>query len=424
MQINCIQKDQQILLFSVFRKHFFRDQTYYLKLTKKQILMSHERQFVKTKYILDLNPKIEFEWIIKNQQLVGFLFPYQNKMKEFYGDSQNLNELKQILGKLILFKSLTVHYKLIRNLDQGTFGQISLQQNYITGNMFAIKTLINTNKSVLYQIENEIKILRTLNHPNILSIQEVFLTNLTYSIITEFVEGRNLKKYITEIQEFQEQTILQLLKVQLFEGLVYIHNMGIIHRDIKPANIMINNNGILKIIDFGLSCFIGNQLQENPKCGTSGFCAPEILQHNDNNISYDYKVDVFSAGCVLYKILTSKGLFDADTSAEVLKKNRNCLFIIKEQGRLFDLVRTLVQQNPLERLSSDQALYLIKSMIQDDTFDVNAWYRQQFNSNQSTTISNQSLTPKQSAHIKSHQKTYSSPNYSRNFFPSSLKSYR
>ncbi|CAD8135645.1 unnamed protein product [Paramecium pentaurelia] len=423
MQINCIQKDQQILLFSVFRKHFFRDQTYYLKLTKKQILMSHERQFVKTKYILDLNPKIEFEWIIKNQQLVGFLFPYQNKMKEFYGDSQNLNELKQILGKLILFKSLTVHYKLIRNLDSGTFGQISLQQNYITGNMFAIKTLINTNKSVLYQIENEIKILRTLNHPNILSIQEVFLTNLTYSIITEFVEGRNLKKYITETQEFQELTILQLLK-QLFEGLVYIHNMGIIHRDIKPANIMINNNGILKIIDFGLSCFIGNQLQENPKCGTSGFCAPEILQHIDNNISYDYKVDVFSAGCVLYKILTSKGLFDADTSAEVLKKNRNCLFIIKEQGRLFDLVRTLLQQNPLERLSSDQALYLIKSMIQDDTFDVNAWYRQQFNSNQSTTISNLSLTPKQSAHIKSHQKTYSSPNYSRNFFPSSLKSYR
>ncbi|CAD8139336.1 unnamed protein product [Paramecium octaurelia] len=422
MQINCTEKDQQILLFQVFRKHFFRDQTYYFKLTKNQILMSQESQFVKTKYSLALNLDTQFEWVVRNQQLVGFLFPYQNRMKEFNGDCQNMNELKQALGKLIFFKSLTVHYKLIRHLDSGTFGQISLQQNYITGKLLAIKTLINTNKSMLYLIENEINILRTLNHPNILSIQEVFLTNLTYSIVTEFVEGKNLKTQITEISEFSESTILKLLK-QLFEGLTYIHHMGIIHRDIKPANLMITKNGMLKIIDFGLSCFISNQFQEHPKCGTSGFCAPEILQNFDHKITYDYKVDVFSAGCVLYKMLTSKGLFDADTSAEVLRKNRNCLYFIKEQGRLFDLARTFLQQNPLERLSSYQALQLITSMIEDDTLDVNLWYRKQFNSNQST-ASNLSPTPKQSAHSKSHQKTQSSPNYSRNFFPSSSKTDR
>ncbi|CAD8139541.1 unnamed protein product [Paramecium pentaurelia] len=422
MQINCQQNDQQILLFTVFRKHFFRDQSYYLKLSKKQILMSQECQFVKTKYILDLNPQTQFEWIVRDQQLIGFLFPYQNKMKEFFGDSNNLIELKQRLGKQILFKSLTVHYKLIKYLDSGTFGQISLQSNYISKQLVAIKTLINSNKSAQQQIENEIKILRTLNHPNILSIQEVFLTNLTYSIITEFVEGKNLKKLIQEKSEFQELTILQLLK-QLFEGLSYIHKMGIIHRDIKPANIMLSKNGILKIVDFGLSCYMGNQLQETPKCGTPGFCAPEILQNIDNQVIYDYKVDVFSAGCVLYKILTSKGLFDADTSVEVLKKNKNCLFIIKEQGRLFDLVKTMLKQNPLERLSSEQTLLLINLMIEDDTLDVNTWYRHQFNSNQSTS-SNICLTPKQSAYCKSLQKTQSTPNYSRSFFSISSKTYR
>ncbi|CAK85189.1 unnamed protein product (macronuclear) [Paramecium tetraurelia] len=422
MKFNCTENDQQILLLQVFRKHFFSDQTYYLKLTRNQILMSQESQFVKTKYNLALNSETQFEWVVRNQQLVGFLFPYQNKMKEFNGDSQYLNQLKQALGKLIIFKSLTVHYKWMQYIDSGTFGQISLQQNYITGKLFAIKTLNNTNKSMSYLIENEIKILRTLNHPNILSFQEVFLTNLTYSIITEFVEGKNLKTQITEISEFSESYILKLLK-QLFEGLTYIHHMGIMHRDIKPANIMITNNGNLKIIDFGLSCFFSNQFQEHPKCGTSGFCAPEILQNFDHKISYDYKVDVFSAGCVLYKMLTSKGLFDADTSAEVLRKNRNCLYFIKEQGRLFDLARTFLQQNPLERLSSDQALQLITSMIDNDTLDVNLWYRKSFNSNQ-LTVSNLSPTPKQSAHTKSYQKTQSSPNYSRNFFPSSLKTDR
>ncbi|CAK75264.1 unnamed protein product (macronuclear) [Paramecium tetraurelia] len=432
MQINCQQKDQQILLFTVFRKHFFRDQSYYLKLSKKQILMSQECQFVKTKYVLDLSPDTQFEWIVRNQQLVGFLFPYQNKMKEFFGDSHNLTELKQILGKQILFKSLTIHYKLVRYLDSGAFGQISLQQNYINGQLIAIKTLINTNKSAQYLIENEMKILRALNHPNILSIQEVFLTNLTYSIITDYIEGKNLRKLILENSELQELTILQIAQVkilklffqQLFEGLSYIHKMGIIHRDIKPANLMLSKNGMLKIIDFGLSCYIGNQFQENPKCGTPGFCAPEILQNIDNNVAYDYKVDVFSAGCVLYKLLTFKGLFDASTSAEVLKKNKNCLFIIKEQGRLFDLVKTMLKQNPLERLSSEQALQLIKSMIEDDTLDVNIWYRLQLNSNQSTQ-SNIILTPKQSAQSKSLQKFQSTPNYSRrSFFSSSLKTYR
>ncbi|CAD8133277.1 unnamed protein product [Paramecium octaurelia] len=422
MQINCQQTDKQILLFTVFRKHFFRDQSYYLKLSKKQILMSQECQFVRTKYILDLSSETQFEWIVRNQQLVGFLLSYQNKMKEFYGDSHNLTELKQRLGKQILFKSLTIHYKLVRYLDSGAFGQISLQQNYITGQHIAIKTLINTNKSAQYLIENEIKILRALDHPNILSIQEVFLTNLTYSIITDYIEGKNLKKLISENSELQELTILQLAQ-QLFEGLSYLHKMGIIHRDIKPANLMLSKNGILKIIDFGLSCYIGNQSKENPKCGTPGFCAPEILQNIDNNVAYDYKVDVFSAGCVLYKLLTFKGLFDASTSVEVLKKNKNCLFIIKEQGRLFDLVKTMLKQNPLERLSSEQALQLIKSMIEDDTLDVNIWYRHQLNSNQSTQ-SNIILTPKQSAHSKSLQKFQSTPNYSRSFFTSSLKTYR
>ncbi|CAD8061042.1 unnamed protein product [Paramecium sonneborni] len=361
--------------------------------------MSQECQFIKSKYILDLNTETQLEWIVKNQKLIGFLFPYQNKMKDFYGNSQDLLDLKQRLGKQIIFKSLRVHYKFIRYLDSGSFGQVSLQQNNITGNMVAVKTLINTSKSIQNQIENEIKILRTLDHPNILSIQEVFLNSVTYSIITEFIEGKNLKKQMIEISEFSELSILKLF-CQLFEGLSYIHSMGIIHRDIKPSNIMLTKSGKLKIVDFGLSCFIGNQLQETPKCGTLGFCAPEILQNINIKAMYDYKVDVFSAGCVLYNILTSKGLFDADTSVEVLKKNKNCIFIIKEQGRLFDLVRILLKQNPLERLSSYQTLQLIKSMIEDDTLDVNTWQRQKCNSNQST-LSNIILTAKQNPNSKS-----------------------
>ncbi|CAD8053080.1 unnamed protein product [Paramecium sonneborni] len=142
MLINCQENDLQILVFSVFRKHFFRDQSYYLKLSHTQIMMSQECQFMKTKYILDLNSETQFEWIVRNQQLVGFLFPYQNKMKDFYGDSKNLSELKQRLGKQIIFKSLTIQGRLDKfnyNKTIQLVNQLLLKHQLIQLNLHNIK---------------------------------------------------------------------------------------------------------------------------------------------------------------------------------------------------------------------------------------------------------------------------------------------
>ncbi|CAD8184973.1 unnamed protein product [Paramecium pentaurelia] len=418
MQFKSKQNDQQILHFTVIRKHFFLDRIYYLKLEKDFIIMSSETDFKKPKYYLSLSPDTEFEWIIRNQQLVGFLFPYRNKIKEFYGDKNHLTQFKLQLGKIILFKSLIVHYKFLLYLDQGAFGSVSLQSNYITENKFAIKALTASNKQLQKQIMNEITTLRSLDHPNILKLYEVFKTNSTYYLVTEYIDGKNLKQLSNEIHQMQDNSILCLLK-QLFEGLNFIHKNNIIHRDIKSANLILQKDGLLKIIDFGLACFDGDQLKDYPKCGTPGYCAPEILQNIGNKNQYDSKVDVFSAGCVLYKLLTSKSLFEAETSKQVLKKNKNCLFHIKEQGRLFDLTKILVRQNPLDRPTSLQTLQLIQKMIDDESFDVNIWYRNTFNCNQSTS-SLLSNTPKNVNLSKSNLKTLSTPNSSIQFFSNQI----
>ncbi|CAD8080929.1 unnamed protein product [Paramecium sonneborni] len=414
MQFISNQNDQKILHFNVTRKHFFLDRNYCLKYEKQTLIMSSGTDFKKPKYVLELSPDTEFEWIIRNQQLIGFLFPYQNKMKEFYGDSDDLQKLKKQLGKTILFKSLIVHYRFLLDLDQGAFGIVSLQYNYITNNKFAIKTLTASNKQCQKQIMNEIMTLRYLDHPNIIKLYEVFKTNQTFSLVTEYIDGKTLKQLSTEVNQIQDIQILCLLK-QLFEGLSFIHKNNIIHRDLKPSNLILQKDGLLKIIDFGLACFDFDQLQNSLKCGTSGYCAPEILQNLANKNQYDSKVDVFSAGCVLYKLQTSRSLFEAETSKLVLKKNKNCLYHIKQQGRIFDLIRILVKPNPLDRPTSLQVFQLIQKMIEDDTFDVNTWYRNTFNTNQS--IQNLPNNTSNNGNLSNSQlKTLSTPNSSIQFF--------
>ncbi|CAD8151513.1 unnamed protein product [Paramecium octaurelia] len=418
MQFNSKQNVQQILHFTVIRKHFFLDRFYYLKLEKEFIIMSSEKDFKNPKYNLQLSSETEFEWIIRNQQLVGFLFPYKNKIKEFYADKSHLNDLKSRLGKILLFKSLLIHYKFLQYLDQGAFGSVSLQYNFTTENKFAIKTLTVSNKYLLKYIMNEITILRSLDHPNILKLYEVFKTNSTYSLVTEFIDGKNLKQLSNDCPLMQDNSILDLLK-QLFEALCFIHRNNIIHRDIKLANLILQQDGVLKIIDFGLACFDGEQLKNHPKCGTPGYCAPEILQNVGNKNQYDSKVDVFSAGCVLQKLLIFKSLFETETLKEVQKKNKNCSFQIKEKGRLFDLMKILVKQNPQDRPTSKQVLQLIQNMIDDVSFDVNTWYRNTFNWNQSTSILF-SNTPKNGNISKSLFKTQSTPNSSMQFISSTM----
>ncbi|CAK72996.1 unnamed protein product (macronuclear) [Paramecium tetraurelia] len=418
MQFNLKQNAQQILHFTVIRKHYFIDRFYHLKLEKEFIIMSSENDFKQPKYVLQLTPETEFEWIIRNHQLVGFLFPYRNKLKEFYGNKSHITELKFQLGKILLFKSLLIHYKFLLYLDKGAFGSVSLQFNFTTENKFAIKALTVSSKYLLKQIMNEITILRSLDHPNILKLYEVFKTNSTYSLVTEFIDGKNLKQLSKDWSQMQDNSLLDLLK-QLFEGLSFTHKNNIIHRDIKLANLILQNDGVLKIIDFGLACFDGDQLKNHPKCGTPGYCAPEILQNVGNKNQYDSKVDVFSAGCVLYKLLTFKSLFETDSSKEVQKKKKNGSFLIKEQGRLFDLTKILVKQNPLDRPTSTQVLQLIQNMIDDDSFDVKNWYRNTFNCNQTTSIF-LSNTPKNGNLSKSLFKTQSTPNSSIQFISNTM----
>ncbi len=143
-------------------------------------------------------------------------------------------------------------------------------------------------------LTNEIKILRRVNHPNIVKLYEVYEFGEEICLVMEYVDGEKLFNYIINNRKLSEEETSVITK-QLFFSLHHLQIHDIIHRDIKPENVLIvkgpDDQPIVKLIDFGLSTF-NRRRDIIKKCGTAGYVAPEVL----NSKYYDFSADVYSVG--------------------------------------------------------------------------------------------------------------------------------
>ena len=156
------------------------------------------------------------------------------------------------------------------------------------------------------EIKNEINILKSLSHPNIVKIYEFFDTAVDYYIVTEYCKKGELFDYINN--KYSERQ-LAVLFYQVFSGLCYLHEKKILHRDLKLENLMISeiekdiNTGEeyfwMKIIDFGTAKIFERKKKEKEIIGSSYYIAPEVLKKN-----YNEKCDTWSVGVILYMTLT------------------------------------------------------------------------------------------------------------------------
>jgi calcium-dependent protein kinase len=146
---------------------------------------------------------------------------------------------------------------------------------------------------------NEIKILLKLDHPAIVKIYGLFESDGHVFVVLEYVKGGSLQEIIKSDHKFTETELL-LLSRNVFQTLNYLHSKNVIHRDVKFENILIVDREKMKIklIDFDLACFYDPSSEFAKKsCGTPGYIAPEVFTNN-----YDFKVDVYSAGLLLYSL--------------------------------------------------------------------------------------------------------------------------
>ena len=254
-------------------------------------------------------------------------------------------------------------YHKIKLLGQGSFGTVYLVKNKKLNNNFAMKIIEKSSddEEKEDEIKNEINILRKLDHPNILKINDFFSTKKEYFLITEFCPEGELFYEIKNFAPFDEALAGWYMK-QILSAVNYCHKSKIIHRDLKPENILIyqrNKKGFnsIKIIDFG-TAILFNKKDKN-LAGSIYYLAPEIISKNRK---YTEKCDIWSCGIIMYILLTGKPPFNGDSDEEILKKIlQNRLDLEKYPWSVIslkakDLIKKLLETDTKKRITAEEAL--------------------------------------------------------------------
>jgi calcium-dependent protein kinase len=255
-------------------------------------------------------------------------------------------------------------YKKLNFLGEGSFASVYRVQNRITDSIRAMK-IINKNSGVTAQddqeIFNEINILRTLDHPNILKIFEFYSNKDSYSIVTELCTGGELFQEIIDRGPFNENYTAYVM-FQIFSAINYCHNMHIVHRDLKPENILIvdrdkNNYPRVKICDFGTSKMFEKGAVQRKLVGSSYYIAPEVLKKH-----YDEKCDIWSCGVILYILLSGRPPFGGENDKEIMDRVSTGKYDLqsnpfnKVSKSCIDLIQKLLIMDPKKRINSQEAL--------------------------------------------------------------------
>jgi len=216
------------------------------------------------------------------------------------------------------------HYKILEKIGEGGMGEVFLAEDTKLERKVALKFLprhLTADKGAQKRFEREAKAAAALNHPNIVTVYEIGEHEGQVFIAMEYVEGRTLKELIAETltpSALHPIPIPQVLDIatQIASGLAAAHAKGIVHRDIKPQNILVDNDGRVKILDFGLAKLkgISSLTKESSTLGTVHYMSPEQTMGKD----VDHGTDIWSLGVVIFEMLTGKLPFKGDYEQAVI----------------------------------------------------------------------------------------------------------
>ena len=206
------------------------------------------------------------------------------------------------------------NYIMKKDLGEGNFGKVKLAIFEPTGEEFAIKILNKKKikKQMKKQIIREKEIITKLNHINIVTVYTIIDTKEDYYIVMEYCKLGELFDYIVKKKKLSEEESANYF-YQLINGVEYIHSQGFAHRDLKPENLLLTEDKVLKIIDFGLSHEFNDELFLKTKCGSPSYAAPELIALPKYN---GFKIDIWCCGIILYSMLCGYLPFDTESETE------------------------------------------------------------------------------------------------------------
>ncbi|XP_059384600.1 serine/threonine-protein kinase MARK2 isoform X8 [Carassius carassius] len=248
------------------------------------------------------------------------------------------------------------NYRLLKTIGKGNFAKVKLARHVLTSKEVAVKIIDKTqlNSSSLQKLYREVRIMKLLNHPNIVKLFEVIETEKTLYLVMEYASGGEVFDYLVAHGRMKEKEARAKFR-QIVSAVQYCHQKCIVHRDLKAENLLLDADMNIKIADFGFSneFTVGNKL--DTFCGSPPYAAPELFQGK----KYDGpEVDVWSLGVILYTLVSGSLPFDGQNLKElrerVLRGKYRVPFYMSTDCE--NLLKKFLILNPTKRGSLEQQI--------------------------------------------------------------------
>ena len=271
------------------------------------------------------------------------------------------------------------NYHFIKLIGKGNFGEVYLSQKNGSQELYATKKMARSvyERPPLWErLINEIQILKSVNHPNIVKFKDSKKTQNSYYLMTEYINGgsltSNLKKYMSIHHKPFPEDIVQYLMKQIVSALYYLHLNKIIHRDLKLDNILVHYNSEydkqalnlkncqVKLIDFGFAKVLNNGLTFTA-LGTPHNMEPVILKQistGEKNTGYNEKVDIWSLGTLCYEMIVGHSPFMGANFKELYHnvKEGNYTLPMSLSKEIVDFIDSMLKQDPNQRFDTSQLM--------------------------------------------------------------------
>ena len=268
-------------------------------------------------------------------------------------------------------------YEIVKCIGEGGMANVYLAIDVILGRKVAIKILrgdLANDEKFIRRFKREALSASSLSHPNIVEMYDVGEDNGNYFIVMEFVDGKTLKQLLKKRGHLTVGEAVDIM-MQLTDGMIHAHDGYIIHRDLKPQNIMIQENGQIKITDFGIAMALNStQLtQTNSVMGSVHYLPPEQASGKGSTI----KSDIYSMGILFYELLTGILPFKGDNAVEIaLKQMKEAIPSVRKQNpnipqSVENIILRSTAKNPKNRYNDVREMYNeLKSCLDEEKQDV------------------------------------------------------
>ena len=270
-------------------------------------------------------------------------------------------------------QKISDRYQIIKSIGEGGMANVYLAYDTILDRNVAVKVLrgdLSNDEKFVRRFQREALAASSLTHPNIVEVYDVGEDNGEYYIVMEYIEGKHLKNLLKKRGKLTLSEAVDIM-LQITDGMAAAHDSYIIHRDIKPQNIMILENGLVKITDFGIAMAMNaTQLtQTNSVMGSVHYLPPEQASGQGSTL----QSDIYSMGIVMYELLTGELPFKGDNAVEIaLKHLEEPIPDIREKipnvpNSIYNIIKRATAKNPKNRYNDAREMHEDLLTCLDDT---------------------------------------------------------